>query len=277
MSTLVPLLEVSGLSVTFHQYTRGLHRRTVTPVVDISLRAYAAEVLVVVGASGAGKSLVGLAVFGLLPANAEQHGTIAYKGRALSPAVRKELTARDIALLPQSPTFLNPVQRVGTQLTRVARLAGAGDPRDLTRSLLERYRLPPETARLYPHQLSGGMARRVLFAMATMARPSVVFVDEPTPGLDPETARDVLTDLRRLADEGSAIVLVSHDIDQALTIADRVVICHAGRTIEEALPVQFRGDGSALSQPYSRALWNALPRNGFVPTPDTPTWEEDPA
>lgn len=258
-----PVLTVSHLAISFHQYERGLRRRTVTPVVDMSLTAQAGEVVAVVGASGAGKSLIGLATMGLLPPNAEETGTISFHDAPVTPAQRRALAGRQMTLLPQSGTYLDPLARVGTQLKRAAHLADMPDPDNAALAALERRGLPPQTRRLFPHQLSGGMTRRILFGIATLSRPALVFADEPTPGLHPASVTEILTDIRHLADSGSAVILVTHDIDQALTIADTVVVCHAGRTIENATPDQFTGDGSALHHPYSQALWQALPTHGF--------------
>lgn len=259
----IPVLEIRNLRIDFDQYGHGLHRRVVTPVVDMSVTAHAGEVVALVGASGAGKSLVGLATMGLLPANAIEHGSVSFRGTRLTPEQRRSLTGTAMTLLPQSATFLDPVTRVGTQLRRAARLAGLPDPRRAAQEALARRDLPAATLRLYPHQLSGGMARRVLFAIATLGRPEVVFADEPTPGLHPEVAHEVIADIRGLADDGAAVVLVSHDLDLVLGIADRVVVVRAGHTLEEASPQQFSGDGSRLAHPYSRALWRALPAHGF--------------
>lgn len=258
-----PVLEVEHLAISFHQYERGLRRRTVTPVKDMSLAAFAGEVLAVVGESGAGKSLIGMATLGLLPPNAEEAGTVRFHGRPVNHLERRVLAGREVGLLPQSPTFLDPLARVGTQLRRAAHLAGHGNPRQVAAAALERRGMDRSVMRLHPHELSGGMARRILFALATMSAPQLVFADEPTPGLHASSAEEVLADIRGLADDGSAVILVSHDIDQALMISDRVVICRAGRTIEQAMPSQFTGDGSALRHPYSRALWRALPSHGF--------------
>ncbi len=258
-----PVLEVSHLSVSFSQYERGLRRRTVTPVIDMSLSVLAGEVVVLVGESGAGKSLIGLAAMGLLPPNAREAGTISYRGVVTSPEERRALAGSQMALLPQSTSFLDPRARVGSQLRRGAELAGLRKPRAVAQEVVERFALPRSTLRLYPHQLSGGMARRVLFSLATLARPRLVFADEPTPGLDPDSAAEIIAAIRDLADEGSAVILVSHDMETALKIADRIVVCRAGRTVEEATPVQFNGDGGRLRHGYSRALWRALPAQGF--------------
>ncbi|ATE54543.1 ATP-binding cassette domain-containing protein [Actinosynnema pretiosum] len=257
------LLEIDALGVRFGQYERGLRRRTVVALSGMDLRADRGEVVALVGASGAGKTLLAHAVLGMLPPNAEESGEVRFAGEVVSPDARRALAGRELALLPQAASFLDPVTPVGKQVRRSARLAGAADPGAAALRALASRGLGPEVARLHPHQLSGGMARRALAAMALMADPALVLADEPTPGLPPESVRAVLADLRRIADDGRAVVLITHELTGALEIADRVVICRDGRTVDEADPADFRGDGGALAHPYTRALWNALPANGF--------------
>ncbi|MCT2582094.1 ABC transporter ATP-binding protein [Actinophytocola sp. S1-96] len=229
----------------------------------MDLTADRGELVALVGASGAGKTLLAHAVLGMLPPNAEESGDIRVDGEPLDPPARRARAGRGIALLPQSVTFLDPVTPVGRQLRRSAALAGRPDPRAAAATALTDRGLSPEVAGRYPHELSGGMVRRVLTAMAMMGSPDLVLADEPTPGLPAEAVRAVLHDLRRIADDGRAVVLITHDLPAALEVADRVVICHDGRTIDEVRPADFTGNGEALSHPYTRALWLALPANGF--------------
>ncbi|MFD7655968.1 ATP-binding cassette domain-containing protein [Actinosynnema sp. NPDC059797] len=258
-----PLLEVSSLAVSFHQYERGLRRRTVVALSGMDLTADRGELVALVGASGAGKSLLAHAVLGMLPPNAEESGAVRLDGVELDPAARRARAGHGIALLPQAVTFLDPVTPVGRQVRRSAALARRPDPKPAAAVALADRGLGPEVARRHPHELSGGMVRRVLTAMAMMASPALVLADEPTPGLPPEAVRAVLAELRRIADEDRAVVLITHDLTAALEVADRVVICRDGRTVDEARPEDFRDDGAALSHPYTRALWRALPANGF--------------
>ncbi|QFZ24368.1 ABC transporter ATP-binding protein [Saccharothrix syringae] len=229
----------------------------------MDLTADRGELVALVGASGAGKSLLAHAVLGMLPPNARESGEVRFDGVALGPAARRARAGRGTALLPQAVTFLDPVAPVGRQVRRSAELARRPDPRAAARAALADRGLGPEVGRRHPHELSGGMVRRVLAAMAMMGDPELVLADEPTPGLPPDAVRAVLDGLRRTADEGRAVVLITHDLPAALGVADRVVICHDGRTVDEARPADFRGDGAALSHPYTRALWRALPANGF--------------
>ena len=120
---------------------------------------------------------------------------------------------------------------------------------------------------MYPFELSGGMARRALIAAAVMERPRLIIADEPTPGLDARAAGRILGHFRELAEEGAGVLLITHDLELALTIAHRVLVLYAGETIEEADSADF--SGGKLRHPYTRALWGALPQNGFNPISGT--------
>lgn len=261
-----PLLQVNNLSVSFTQYERGLRRRVITPVADMSLEARPGRITALVGASGSGKTLLGLAVLGLLPANATTSGTVAFDGAPLDPERVARLRGRDLAMLPQAVSHLDPTATVGSQVRRALELAGSPAGTDALRQALASQGLAAEVARAHPHELSGGMARRVLLAMALAGPRRLLIADEPTPGLEPELARATMAQLRTLADDGCAVVLVSHDLPGALAVADEVVVTQAGRTVETALPSQFTGTGEALAHSYSRALWRALPTTEFRAT-----------
>ena len=118
--------------------------------------------------------------------------------------------------------------------------------------------------RLYPFQLSGGMARRVLFSTAVITDASLIIADEPTPGMDVKSAVEALQLLRELADAGKGVLLITHDIDLAVEVADTVAVFYEGRTIDMIPAASFRGDSSDLRHPYTRALYHALPQNDFT-------------
>ena len=142
-----------------------------------------------------------------------------------------------------------------TRRTRLKRRARA-------RELFARYDLAPEVENLYPHELSGGMARRVLLCCALMENPRVIIADEPTPGLDLELAVRALDDLRAFADEGGGVMLITHDIELALRVADRVAVFRDGSIVEETSVDAF-SQPEMLQHPFSRALWHALPEHDF--------------
>lgn len=255
------LLEIQGLAVSFRQYDRGLRRRTITPVQEMDLTAESGELVALVGESGAGKTLLGEAVLGMLPSNAEVRGAVSFRGEQLTEKRRRALAGREMVMLPQSVTYLDPTASVGAQVGRALRLAGRPTGRDAVVEALAARNLGADVAAHYPHELSGGMARRVLLAMALAGSPDLVFADEPTPGLDADSVRAIFAELRAIADAGTAVVAVSHDLSQILDVADRVVVCQGGRTVEDVPPSAFLDGG--LRHPYSKALWQALPSNGF--------------
>lgn len=263
------MLSIQNLSITFTMYDDGLRQKHVTPVTDLDLDVRAGEVVAVVGSSGSGKSLLAHAVLGLLPGNARVRGTLLFKQQPLSPERQQALRGREIALVPQSVAALDPLMRVERQAQRAARLSGL--PPQATRATVERvfqrYGLAPAVGRLYPFQLSGGMARRVLVATAAIGHADLIIADEPTPGLHPDSVTETLRHLRELADEGRGVIVITHDIEAALRVANRVAVFYAGTTVEIADALDFAHDGSNLRHPYSQALWRALPQHAFVAVP----------
>ena len=152
-------------------------------------------------------------------------GEIRYDGERLTPGRVEALRGREIVLVPQGVTYLDPLMKVGPQIRRGKR---SPEARAKSRSVLERYGLGAETEELYPFELSGGMARRVLISTAVMETPRLVIADEPTPGLDARAAGRILGHFREIADAGAGMLLITHDLELALTIADRVVVFYAG-------------------------------------------------
>ena len=257
-----PILQVDRLSISFTQYERGLRQRTLPVIRDLSLSLFPGQVTAAVGSSGSGKSLLAHGILGLLPYNSRMEGTILYQGEPLTQRRAEALRGREIVLIPQGVTYLDPLMKVGPQVRKGRRDA---DARAECRSVLARYGLGPETEDLYPFELSGGMARRVLMASAVLEQPRLIVADEPTPGLDARAAGRILGHIRELAEEGAAVLFITHDLELALTIAHRVLVLYAGETVEEADAADFAAGG--LRHPYTRALWNALPQNGFTPIP----------
>ena len=256
-----PLLEVSDLSVSFQMYRRGLTQQRLQVISSLSLSVYPGEILAVAGSSGSGKSLLASAILGILPDNAWVEGRLSFDGRPLTPDRQAELRGGEIALVPQSVAFLDPLMKVGSQAD------GHRKPRptEKRRSLFRRFGLPEQTERLYPFQLSGGMARRVLVSTALLAGARLIIADEPTPGMSLDQAREALQMFRDLADAGKAVVLITHDIDLAFHFSHRIAVFYAGTTVETAPAEDFRRGPEALRHPYSRALWRALPQHDFAP------------
>ncbi|BCS89828.1 ABC transporter ATP-binding protein [Pseudodesulfovibrio sediminis] len=258
------MLTVNNLSIEFNRYAKGWQKKTVHPVRDLSLNIPGGSIVAVVGSSGSGKSLLAHAILGLLPHNAKATGDILFKDTQLDPRRIRQLRGREIALIPQSVTSLNPLARVGNQVFRAARLSGkcCTTAARSTDSAFSRYKLHDTVKSFFPFQVSGGMARRVLTATATAGDASLFIADEPTSGLDPLVAKKSLAHLRELADAGKSVMLITHDLDAAVDIADYVAVIYAGTTVEFAPAASFR-EGSGPMHPYSQALWNALPQQSF--------------
>ena len=257
-----PILQADRLSISFTQYGRGTRQHTLPVIHDLSLSVQPGQVVAVVGSSGSGKSLLAHGILGLLPYNSTLTGRLLYRGEPLTPDRTRALRGREIALVPQGVTYLDPLMAVGPQLRRGRRNAAA---RSQSRAALARYGLGPEVESLYPFELSGGMARRVLIASAAAERPRLLIADEPTPGLDARAAGRILGHFRELAEDGAGVLLITHDLELALTIAHRVLVLYAGESVEEADAADFAA--GRLRHPYTKALWCALPQNGFTPIP----------
>ncbi|KAA9027039.1 ABC transporter ATP-binding protein [Niallia endozanthoxylica] len=258
----MPILEVENLSVSFKQYTVGLKYKKSTVISSLDVTMEEGEILVVVGASGSGKSLLAHAILGILPSNAITSGVIKYAGEELTPARQRVLRGSEIALIPQSVNYLDPLMRVGSQVRTSVK---NGNAQAKQREVFNRYHLKTEVEKMYPFQLSGGMARRTLVATAMVSGARVIIADEPTPGLDSAVISEALNHLKEFADNGCAVMLITHDIESALKIADKIAVFYAGTTVEISPVEHFSGKGEQLRHPYSKALWRALPQNDFIP------------
>lgn len=249
--------------------TAWVHAAT---AVDLDLHSRRLHALI--GESGCGKSVLASALVGMLPAGTTMDGSVRVAGVDVGRAVAdpaatiwRGLRGRIVGSVAQSSgTFLTATRTVGTQLheTLVA-LGGRSTPSEL----LCRVGLTPDVAAAYPHELSGGMAGRVAVAFALAGDPDILLADEPTAGLDPDGALHLVQLLRRCAQEGAAVLLITHDLDLLLDTeaADDLSVMYAGRIVEHG-PAH-----EVLSRPrhaYTRALLGALPRGGLHPIPGMP-------
>ncbi len=265
------LLVVKNLSVSFIQYAKGLKQLNLEVICDLNVSVNSGEIVAIVGSSGSGKSLLAHAILGILPSNAKVTGTICYQGQALTTERQKVFRGREISLIPQSVNYLDPLMKVGEQVQNTIKTK---DAKQLQQQVFERYHLSKEAGLFYPFQLSGGMARRVLVATAVSGGAKLIIADEPTPGLHPEVVAETLAHLKELANQGCGVMMITHDIEAAMKIADRIAVFYAGTTVEVAPIEDFKERGEALRHPYTRALWMALPENDFQPIPGfqpTPT------
>ncbi|MEF9887195.1 ABC transporter ATP-binding protein [Streptomyces sp. P9-A4] len=273
------VLSVRDLSVRFR--LRG--GRSVAAVSGAGFDLGAGECLALVGESGCGKSVLASALLGLLPGNAEASGTALLAGPAgedgvdLLAADEKTLArtvrGRRVGLVPQSPAaHLTPVRTVRSQLeetvralTRTARRAR----RKAAEEAAERAAFPAGHLDRYPHELSGGLAQRAATALALIGGAPLLLADEPTTGLDRDLVDRTVDELRRHADDGRALLLITHDLAAAARIADRVAVMYAGRIVEIAPARRFFGP-TGPRHPYARGLLDALPDRAFTPIPGMP-------
>ena len=259
------ILEIQGMSVAFDQYAHGFSKTTLEVIRDLDVKVHEGEMVAVVGSSGSGKSLLAHGILGILPYNAALGGKMLYQGEELTQERKERLRGNEIVLVPQSVAFLDPLMKIGPQIRK-----GKKDPASRARldRIFEGYHLKKEVQDLYPFELSGGMNRRVLVSTAMMGEPKLVIADEPTPGLHIKMVRRVMEHFRELADRGAGVLLITHDLEQALAVADRVAVFYAGTTVEDAPVSDFRQE-ETLRHPYSKALWQAMPQNGFRFIPGT--------
>lgn len=266
------LLQVEHLSIGFDMYDTAApylkaRRRLVNVIQDLSISVHAAEIVAIVGASGSGKTLLADAIMGLFEPNAHVSGRIFFDGVEQTAETLVQLRGSRISLVPQSVSHLDPLMRVGRQ---VEGFAGRADRHERRRELFARYGLDEAVAQMYPHELSGGMARRVLLCCALMDAPDLIIADEPTPGLDLELAVRALQDFRSFADAGGGVMLITHDIELACAVADRIAVFKDGTVVEETSVESF-ASADTLEHPFAKALWHALPSHGFeVPRGEEP-------
>ncbi len=257
------LLKVEDISLSFIQYASGLRQTELKVISNLSIQAYKGEILAVVGSSGSGKSLLAHAILGILPSNSKLEGKMEYNGQILTQEKKEELRGKEIALIPQSITYLDPLMRISNQVIGDVEEKNKGLMKKLQSEIFRRYDLKPGVERMLPHELSGGMARRVLVSTAVISSSKLIIADEPTPGLDEKTLNETLSYFKDMADKGCAVILITHDIEAALKISHKIAVFYAGTVLEVANVEDFKNNGENLRHPYTRALWNALPQNKF--------------
>ncbi|MBV8085499.1 MAG: ABC transporter ATP-binding protein, partial [Chloroflexi bacterium] len=277
------LLSVSNLCVD----VRAEDGHVLRLVQDIEFDVRPGETVGLVGESGSGKSVTAMAIVGLLPIGLHRTaGQILFDGRdlsALSLDGMRQVRGREIGMIFQDPqNSLNPAYTIGNQLIeaiREHRHVSVGEARREAIQLLEHVGVPRPADRLddYPHQFSGGMAQRVMIAIAICCRPKLLIADEPTTALDVTVQAQILALLRQLqAEYGMSLIVISHDLSVIAEMTDRVAVMYAGQVVE-------RGDTTAVyaspRHPYTEALLSSHPRAsrhgealrtiaGSVPTAD---------
>jgi oligopeptide/dipeptide ABC transporter ATP-binding protein len=256
------LLKVDDLSVQF-----ATPRGNLRAVRNVSFDLANGESLGVVGESGSGKTVLSRAIMGLLPSTATRTGTITYEGQNitdLSTEEVRDLWGTGMAMIFQDPmTALNPVRRIGTQVTEslTVRLGmSKKDAKVRAVELLKRVRIPDPEAMLrkFPYQLSGGMRQRIMIAIAVSCNPRLLFADEPTTALDVTVQAQVLELLTELRQEfNMAMILVTHDLGVVAGHTDKIAVMYAGDVVEYAPTRELFAN---MKMPYTEALLKSIPR-----------------
>ena len=265
-----PLLKVRDLSVAFGP---------VQAVDGLSYHLHAGETLAIVGESGSGKSVSSMALLGLLPQRSARitQGEAIFEGQNLlrmSEREQRRIRGNRIAMIFQEPmTSLTPVLRIGQQLTEALTEHRGLSQRAARDKALEMLRLvdlsdPPRRMLQFPHELSGGMRQRVMIAMAMALEPDILIADEPTTALDVTVQAEILDLMRDVqARFGTAILLITHDMGVVAEMADRVVVMHRGKKVEEG-PVKTIFNNPRAD--YTASLLAAVPRLGARSAEDGP-------
>lgn len=256
------LLRVENVSISFTQYLQGLEQHILKVISDLTLSVKEGEVVAILGSSGSGKSLLAHAILGILPENAICDGTISYMGNVMSQEDKERLRGKEICLIPQSVNYLDPLMKVSEQAIGDVPKEEKEQAFKHQREVFAKYGLSEEVDGMYPFELSGGMARKVLLSTALLSNPNLVVADEPTPGLDVQSVEETINDIKKLAADGKGVLLITHEIDVALKTADRIAIFYSGYVIEINDVDNFRNYENLL-HPYSKSLMEALPKNGF--------------
>lgn len=270
------LLEVKNLSISFTQYVEGLNRHNSKVITDLTIDVNENEIVAILGSSGSGKSLLAHSILGILPYNSHVTGNIKYKGETLNQELKEKLRGKEISLIPQSVNYLDPLMKVSEQAIGECKDKKEYEEKKIKqREIFNKYGLDESVDNLYPFELSGGMARKVLLSTALIGNPNLLIADEPTPGLDKKSVEETVEDIKKLKENGRGVLLITHEIDVALKTADRIAIFYSGYVIEINNVENFNNVNNVL-HPYTKALINSLPRNGFKLTEGVQPLDEVP-
>lgn len=254
------LLEVKGLSVAFQQAHRRIQQNETKVITDLSFQVNAGEIVAIVGQSGSGKSVLAHAVLDILPNNACVDGIVKYKNETLTKKRLQELRGNEIVYVPQSVTYLDPLMKIEKQILGFEKIK---ERKDKLHSVSKRLALSKKMMNQYPHQLSGGMTRRVLAATAMVTDASLIIADEPTPGMSVEQAVESLRIFKEFARQGKGVLLITHDLELACQFADKLAVFYEGTILEITSSMNYKDDVKHLLHPYTKALFKALPQYEF--------------
>lgn len=257
-----PLLSVEGLAVDFSTMDGVVHA-----VEGVDLEIAPGQTVAIVGESGSGKSTTAMAIIGLLAGGGRvAAGSIRLDGREIGHASEHELRmirGRDIGLVPQDPmSNLNPVAKIGTQVAETLLAHGLATRQNVQEKVVEALTAaglpdPERRAKQYPHEFSGGMRQRALIAIGLACKPRLLIADEPTSALDVTVQQTILDQIGEMTRElGTAVLLITHDLGLAAERAERVIVMHRGKVVEQGPAKQILEDPQ---HPYTQSLVKAAP------------------
>jgi len=261
-----PIIEVNKLAVDF-----WVNGEWVNAVKGMDYQVRPGEVLAIVGESGSGKSVSSMSLLGLLPPNSRSRGSVKLHGREILNATTEELRkirGNRIAVIFQEPmTALNPVYRIGFQITEAIRVHSHMSPNQAKERALELLKLvempdPEKAYNSFPHQLSGGQRQRAMIAQSISCDPDLLIADEPTTALDVTIQAEILDLLRNLHKRlNSAIIIITHDLGVVADLADNVIVMKTGEVVERGT---VREIFTAAKNDYTKELLDAVPRLGYT-------------
>ncbi|QFU22249.1 ATP-binding cassette domain-containing protein [Shewanella eurypsychrophilus] len=224
----------------------------------ISFELNLGKIVGVIGASGSGKSLLASAILGDIPKGFTRGGNVTF---CSDNSGDSDGLAASVALAAQSATVLDPLRTVMTQLLRRAKLTTQRKAKS-TKTMIQNQNtqlINKQIGRCYPHQLSGGMAKKALLAQASWQQTDYILADEPCCGLDYQSAQALYAHLGYLAkQEGRGVLVISHNLKQLLSVADEILVLQEGQLVDRTTPDKII---SGMSHPYTLALWQAIPAN----------------
>ncbi|QIG47243.1 ABC transporter ATP-binding protein [Nordella sp. HKS 07] len=253
---MTPIIEAQGLAVSFRAPGGflGLGHRRLAILEDISVAIHPSETLGLVGESGSGKTTLARALLGLVP---RSRGSIRFEGKPIEPVGTHGFRhlRRKTAMMFQDPVAsLSPRLAIGSAITEPFVIHGAemSSRRAAAEELLTLVGLPKEFISRYPHELSGGQARRAGVARALALRPSLVIADEPTAGLDVSIQGEILNLMTRLkAELDLSYIIVTHNLAMIRHVSERIAIMYLGRIVEEGPTTEIF---AKARHPYTASL-----------------------
>lgn len=255
------VLDVKDLMVWFHSGDETIHS-----VNGVSFQVKKGETLAVVGESGAGKSVLGKAIVGILPEKQARikQGSIRINGTditALSEKQLREIRGKQVSMIFQDPlTALSPVFTVGNQIQEAYRTHNKVSRKEAVaraKELLKVVGIPENRYGDYPHQFSGGMRQRVVIAIALACNPDILVADEPTTALDVTIQAQILQLINELKEKyQTSVILITHDLGIVAENCDNVAIMYAGKIVEYGSKKEIFTN---TMHPYTKGLFEAIP------------------